>query len=100
MRIQRHRNGTFSLTDLSREDLDNLTMGATTAIAFYAKGTNGTFNDDWDGRNVLVFQRLEAILRRVKDTRSTVNVNLISAGNGRLVNEPDHLGRRSYEQAV
>jgi len=55
MNLQRHRDGTYSLSELSRSDVANLMFAASAAGAFLARNPT---DDQWDGRRRALFDRL------------------------------------------
>jgi hypothetical protein len=65
MIIRSHTNGTYSITDMTRDDLDNLAFGACTAVAFHASQVDKGDSPEWHGRRQAIMNLLERQIRRV-----------------------------------
>lgn len=65
MIIRRHQNGTYSITEMTRSDLDTLAFGACTAVAFHATQADRGDSPEYNRRRQQVTSLLERQLRRV-----------------------------------
>jgi len=78
MKISRHTDGSFSITGMSRDDVENLTMAASSACAFYV--TNPAGGDAaWNGQRLERFDRLYKALNVARQARERGSVTLSSA---------------------
>jgi hypothetical protein len=94
LKIQRHRNGTFSITEITAADMDNLSFAASSATAFYAEGADPVRSCEWTRREYHLYDRLYRYLKRTTETRSPLTLKLVSAQNDGVIND------QVYNQAV
>lgn len=102
MKLTHHKDGTFSITGMTRRDVSNIDFGMVSAEAWYATNQPSGYHDrdaEWHATQVKVYETLRRATHTLAESREKGSLVLSTDENDQTYTTESVRGLRSWSES-